>query len=1387
MLIEPREADEARRATADLSIGLEALVAQHAAMDDAWRADASPPDFDVVIVGSGYGGAIAAAALAGSTDGQAVQRVCVLERGREYLGGSFPTRLAELAGQVRLRTPAATGPMGARDALFDVRVGTELSAIVANGVGGGSLINAGVMEMPHASVFREAAWPGDIRRGSARLLRTGRALLGRLGAARNDQPHAKTLALASLAASTGSPRSDFKRLPITVAQHTAPNVAGDPLQACIGCGDCFTGCNHDAKDSLDRNLLRIARQAGACIVTGALVLRVERCNGAWDVIVNHTDLPLRKRQARPYRLRAKRVVLAAGTFGSTEILMRSRQAGLRVSDRLGQRFSGNGDMIATVHDLDVPVNAVANEAVAPRARTEPGGQPIGPTITAMLDCRSGNPATDVVIQDLAVPAGLRRLYEEAVTTAGTLHRIASGDRRVHDEKGDRPDDAAVNPQAMGRSLVVAMIGRDGADGELRWGAAAPADHDDGVLTVSWPALGSEPRFADHHAMLLRLIEARNKMAPGRSSRLIDNPMWRPLPKQLEDVFGEQRGPLLTVHPLGGCAMGENVRSGVTDHLGRIFDAAAPGATQTHPGLVVLDGSIVPTSLGINPALTIAALARRSIVALMKDWKLRPRRRQRLPTGRVRPRFRQPPGAADVAATEIEVCEQMRGTVPLRTRDGGVQAYEVELTLTTEPTALGALMAHQAPLPGRVLQISPAQSRLRVLELRPPDSRAGAHGAAPDERVVFSAAVGGTMQLFALQASTARQRTCAALVAWFHNRGLRDIAQSMLGACLRWLEMLPPDERPHRSLRAKLLAYAGAMRHVASYAGGVRLLGYELQIVGPPGAATPSPASAATFDVSSLIGQPIKGSKHLTYERGASPWTQLMEMELQQFPGLAAPRHALPHLQLDPRYLARKQVPLLRIVRQQDRVAALADLASFVLFVARIVLQTHGLSLRQPDLPSTRAPVRLPGSVPGLAPPQISWLSVAAGSHARPAARIRLARYQPAAQAQAHAGAGDPPVLLIHGYSASGTTYAHPQLPQGLAKTLCDAGRDVWVLDMRSSAGMPTAREDWAFEDMAGEDIPIAVDHLRAATASAQVDVVAHCMGSAMFAMGVLADEDRHGAPNALHQKIGRLVMSQIGPAMVLSPANVLRAYVMRFVRDFLPLQDYQFSPAGGPALAGLLDRVLATLPTPPDEFARENPRWPPGKFTPWVGTRHRIDALYARTFTLANLSDAVLDHIDDFFGPLSIETVSQVIHFARFGTVTDRTGVNNYATRSRMRCKLTFPMLSLHGADNGLADVATLAQMRKALGRAGIECFDEVTSPLDPARATLDHTTILALINAQRGAWTAGASRASYMSWRIGGHGHQDCLIGRHTGSIGAVITAFLARGPVQAVGAGDV
>jgi hypothetical protein len=319
-------------------------------------------------------------------------------------------------------------------------------------------------------------------------------------------------------------------------------------------------------------------------------------------------------------------------------------------------------------------------------------------------------------------------------------------------------------------------------------------------------------------------------------------------------------------------------------------------------------------------------------------------------------------------------------------------------------------------------------------------------------------------------------------------------------------------------------------------------------------------------------------------------------------------------------------------------------------------------------------------------------------------------------------AGRRPVVLLHGYSASGSTFTHGAIPEPLARYLWRAGHDVWVLDLRTSAALPTATQPWRFEDAAFVDLPAAIAHVHGLTGK-RVDLLAHCIGAVQLSMALLADdaalarwEDAAGGapwrraaegrallehlPDHLH----RIVLSQKGPMLAYSDDNVLRAYFMRVLRRAVLPHDYQFrSSKDQGAAGGLMDRLFSTLPYPDDEFLLENPFVPPWKRAAWGGFRHRMDALYARDFSLGNIAAETLGAIEDLFGPLHLDTVAQAIHFARLNTITDAAGEPFDTSGARLAQR--WPQdgtLAIHGAQNGLVDVHSLHVLGQQMAHAGI-------------------------------------------------------------------------------------
>jgi choline dehydrogenase-like flavoprotein/pimeloyl-ACP methyl ester carboxylesterase len=1228
---------------------------------EQWLTERQDEPYDVLIVGSGYGGAIAAHELAGATRGAGGPRVrvCILERGREYLPGMFPTRLAELPRQVRFSTEGSAAPRGTREGLFDIRVGRDVNAVLANGLGGGSLINAGVMAEPADEVFE--SWQPGLAAALRPYLDRAKILLGAKGQTIDRHPKGRTAKLAALQAlaSVAGNRARFEPASISV------DMEG-PKTRCQRCGDCATGCNHDAKRSLDTNLLYQAWRAKAEIYTGATVLRLEREGDLWLAHTVHTDTQLRRRQGEPARLRARHVILAAGTFGSTEILLRSQEAGLRLSDQLGRRFSANGDAIAVLYGQRFDVNAVADEAVA----VEDDRQ-VGPTITGILDMRRDE---GIVVEEIAIPGALRRVFDEVVTTVDTLHSLERPDDTAHVPDGPAHDPCAVDASAIRRSSVYVMMGDDGAGGRLR---LVPPGKDggegDGALRVRWPGLRRRRLFTRQVEVLRRLAGDADT-----GGRVLENPLWRLLPETMASLLDSRLGPLLTVHPLGGCAMGTTRADGVVNDKGQVFDASRSAPEAAWKTLAVLDGSIVRSSLGINPSLTISALALRAVEGLRKEWGYEPRSGPPSPPV-LRPRFRAIARPVPARPTEVKLIERLSGAATLGGNAGAPVECVIELTLRFRKHPLAALVlpAHGQPVAmARRLEVE--HGELRVFQKDKWDERRLKGEEPGEEEVLVRAPLAGTLKLLHREGSSADERGRRARCAWWWNRGMRDSWQ--------WLA-----ERRKRGELAQLVCQIWPRwrfsEALASHAGEARLLEYQLRIAGEPTVKAKSPIDAKKF----VAGAAVLGRKRLTYERRANPWRQLMQLELREFPGSVGA--SAPRLELDMKFLARRRVPLFKIVRQQDQVQALADVGSFLAYLLRLMISIHVWSFRKPDAPAERKLQLLPGDIPGRLPKcEIVPLHLA-----------RLTRYRPP-------DASGRPVLMIHGYSASGTTFAHHAVRPNMAEYFCNRGRDVWLLDMRTSSGMPTARRPWKFEEAALEDIPAAVAEVCRRTGADKIVVFAHCMGSAMLSMAVLAPpppagDDRHER-GALPGRIGAAALSQIAPVVVMSPANIFRGYAMSYLKRFLPLENYRFRvrPRGG-VLDELTDRLLATLPYPEHEFEVENPRRP-WRRTPFVGTRHRMDALYGRDFNLADkdgralLADPVLEYIDDLFGPLSIETVSQAMHFARCEVITDYRGRNEYVLRSNL-ARWTFPTLSLHGKENGLSDAATQARFQRLFSEEG--------------------------------------------------------------------------------------
>jgi cholesterol oxidase len=332
--------------------------------------------YSVVVIGSGYGGAITAARIA-----RAGCDVCILERGRELHPGEFPNSGLSALREIQVHTPE--GHHGPAAGLFDFHLGGDVSVLAGCGLGGTSLIDGNVSLEPGEAVFSDERWPEPLRNHPEVLrpfMQAARDMLGSNPYPRTWPELPKLQALDRVAAALGR---EVTRPDINVTFTNGPNAAGVRQNACTLCGDCCSGCNYGAKNTVLMNYLPDAHWHGAHIFTEVAVRSVERWEGKWRVTYDAPGEGQAGSPGAPARsVLADAVVLAAGTLGTTQILLRSRDLGLPVSDRLGYGFSGNGDVLAFACDTDAPARGVGLAGRIPREDTL-----VGPAISGLVDLR----------------------------------------------------------------------------------------------------------------------------------------------------------------------------------------------------------------------------------------------------------------------------------------------------------------------------------------------------------------------------------------------------------------------------------------------------------------------------------------------------------------------------------------------------------------------------------------------------------------------------------------------------------------------------------------------------------------------------------------------------------------------------------------------------------------------------------------------------------------------------------------------------------------------------------------------------------------------------------------------------------------------------------------
>ncbi|MEL6288241.1 MAG: GMC oxidoreductase, partial [Pseudomonadota bacterium] len=286
---------------------------------------------------------------------------------------------------------------------------------------------------------------------------------------------------------------------------------------------------------------------------------------AWRVGIAATDR--RAGHTEHYSVTGDHVVLAAGTLGTNEILMRAADRGLSLSDRLGHGFSANGDDMVFAAELDTPVNAVATGYPSQAPSDTPA---VGPHSMAIVDL--GDDTAPVWVHDgtmLSVMARIAPFKELAGLGLLRAARMFAGGPW----RGE-----------LSRTQVYYLVSHDSGEGRIRY--ARDRVH------VDWPEFSTD-------AQRLHVEKKARDMIEGMGARFKSNPF-------VLRAFGGNR---VIAHPLGGAGLAETAADGVVAPDGQVFNPAE-GRAAVHDGLYVADGAAVPTAIGVSPLLTITALAER---------------------------------------------------------------------------------------------------------------------------------------------------------------------------------------------------------------------------------------------------------------------------------------------------------------------------------------------------------------------------------------------------------------------------------------------------------------------------------------------------------------------------------------------------------------------------------------------------------------------------------------------------------------------------------------------------------------------------------------------------------------------------------------------------------
>lgn len=509
-------------------------------------------DYDAIVVGSGFGGSVSALRLA-----EKGYRVLVLEKGKRFEPDDFPKTNRQLSRW--LWVP----PLGWKG-LFKMTFLPHVTALSGVGVGGGSLVYANTLPVPPRSFFQGEGWAhlADWEEELAPHYKTAQFMLG---STTNKLPADADRALERVARRLGL-EEQYGCNPVGVYFGEPGKTVADPYfggkgpsrTGCIGCGGCMLGCRYNSKNTLDKNYLYLAENEGVVIEPESEVLSITPLTEGYRVATKN----------REYR--ASKVFLSGGVMGTVPLLLKLKEQadGLpHLSPELGNFVRTNSESLIGVVSNQDQYDFSQGVAIGSILRTdehshlEPCRYPPGSDFFRFL-------AAPHVAGQTAL-ARLSRLLQVLLTNPGAYLRSVT--KREH----ARRTSILLYMRSLEGHLRL-KLGRSFWTGFMR---GLSSEHTEG------------PRPTNHIPEATELAKTFSEEVDGFAHSLVT-----------ETFLGIPT----TAHILGGCCMGENAEEGVIDTNHEVFG---------YPGLYVVDGSAVSANLGVNPSLTITAMAERALSRL----------------------------------------------------------------------------------------------------------------------------------------------------------------------------------------------------------------------------------------------------------------------------------------------------------------------------------------------------------------------------------------------------------------------------------------------------------------------------------------------------------------------------------------------------------------------------------------------------------------------------------------------------------------------------------------------------------------------------------------------------------------------------------------------------